>query len=523
GGNGWACNCPSGGQGGGGIAPSLTRITLGGGGGAGTTNNASAETCIAPPTCRANVPGDWTDNETGNGYYSSGANGGGTIIIRALQATGTATLRANGFSAYNTGRDGSGGGGAGGSVLFTTQIGTLIGLTVQAKGGNGGSAWLTTAPAGSPGERHGPGGGGGGGYILLSTAAASTDVSGGVNGVTTSANDPYAAQPGTGGVVQLISGNNVLPGGDGSVCAIADLAVTNIVSAPSVQAGNNVTFTQSVTNNGPNAADGVVYMAPIPASSTFVSISVPAGWTCITPAVGGTGVVTCTTPTLANAATANFSLVVATFVGTPAGYLMSETNSVSSNTPDSNPLNNKATATTIVEASATADKFADMAVTIAQSTSVPVAGANIVYTQTISNLGSFTANVPAYSITTPPNTTFQSIAPPAGWTCIMPAVGGTGTINCSGSTLVAGAFVSMPMTLKVNSGTVAGTTITATPSVSSSSREPYLPNNTASVTATVVAAGSADVAVTISNSPNPVSPAQNYTYTAGAANNGPNA
>src|SRR5207302_3813774 len=33
----------------------------------------------------------------------------------------------------------------------------------------------------------------------------------------------------------------------------------------------------------------------------------------------------------------------------------------------------------------------------------------------------------------------------------------------------------------------------------------------------------ADVAVTISNSPNPVSPAQNYTYTAGAANNGPNA
>jgi uncharacterized repeat protein (TIGR01451 family) len=522
GGNGWACNCPSGGQGGGGISPSLTRITMGGGGGAGTTNNASAETCIAPPTCRVNVPGDWTDTEAGaNGYYSSGANGGGTIIIRALQVTGTATLTANGFTAYNTGRDGAGGGGAGGSVLFTVQSGVLTGLTVQAKGGNGGNTWLTTAPAGDPGERHGPGGGGGGGFVLLSSAAASTDVSGGQGGVTTTANDDYGAQPGTLGLVQLIAGNNVLPGGDGASCAITDLAVTNVVSAPSIQAGNNVTFTQTVTNNGPTAADGVVYMAPIPASSGFVSMSVPAGWTCITPAVGAGGVVTCTTPTLANAATANFSLVVQTSSGTPAGYVLSETNSVSSNTPDSNPANNKATATTIVEASATAFPFADMAVTISESTSVPVAGANINYTQTISNLGSFTANVPTYSFTTPPNTTFQGITPPAGWTCVTPAVGGTGVINCSGSTLASGASVSMPLTLKVNPGTAVGTTITATPSVSSSSQDPYLPNNTASVTATVVAAGSGDVAVTISNSPNPVSPAQNYSYTVVASNNGP--
>jgi uncharacterized repeat protein (TIGR01451 family) len=523
GGNGWACNCPSGGQGGGGISPSLTRITLGGGGGAGTTNNASAETCIAPPTCRANVPGDWSDTEAGaNGYYSSGANGGGTIIIRALQVTGTATLTANGFNAYNTGRDGAGGGGAGGSVLFTVRSGVLTGLTIQAKGGNGGNTWLTTAPAGDPGERHGPGGGGGGGYVLLSSAAASTDVSAGTGGVTTTVNDDYGAQPGTPGLVQLIAGNNVLPGGDGSSCAIADLAVTNVVSAPSIQPGNNVTFTQTVTNNGPNAADGVVYMAPIPASATFVSISVPAGWTCITPAVGGTGVVTCTTATLANAATANFSLVVQSHAGTPAGYLLSETNSVSSNTPDSNPANNKATATTIVEAPpSSTDPFADMAVTIAQSTSVPVAGANINYTQTISNLGSFTANVPTYNFTTPPNTTFQGITPPAGWTCITPAVGGTGAISCSGSTLASGASVNMPLTLKVDPGTTAGTTITATPTVSSSTRDPYSPNNTASVTATVVAAGSGDVAITLANSPNPVSPAQNYSYTAVATNNGP--
>jgi uncharacterized repeat protein (TIGR01451 family) len=519
GGNSWNSNHPSGGQGGGGILPKLTRITMGGGGGAGTSNNGSAADATG------NVLADNTP--AANGYYSSGANGGGIIIVRALQATGTATLTANGFSAYNTGRDGSGGGGAGGSVLFTTQIGTLSGLTVQAEGGNGGNAWILTAPGGDPGERHGPGGGGGGGYILLSTAAASTNVSGGQNGVTTSALDDYGAQAGAVGVVDLISGNNVLPGGDGASCVIADLAVTNVVSAPVVQPGSNVTFTQTVTNNGPNTADGVVYMAPIPASSTFVSMSVPAGWTCITPAVGGTGVVTCTTPTLANAATANFSLVVAAFPGgTPSGYLITETNSVSSNTPDSNPANNQATAMTIVEPTPqSSDNFADMAVTISQNTNVPIPGGNIVYTQTVSNLGSFTANIPTYSINVPANTTLQSFTIPPGWTCVpaAPGVGYTGAINCSGTTLASGASVSFPMTVKVNTvGVTPGTTvITASPSVSSSSRDPYLPNNSASVSATLVAAGSGDVAVTISNSPNPVSPAENYTYTVVATNNGP--
>jgi uncharacterized repeat protein (TIGR01451 family) len=165
-----------------------------------------------------------------------------------------------------------------------------------------------------------------------------------------------------------------------------------------------------------------------------------------------------------------------------------------------------------------------MAVTISESTSVPVPGANIVYTQTISNLGMYTAQVPSYSFTTPPNTTFQAITPPAGWTCITPSVGGTGSINCSGATLVSGASVSLPMTLKVNAGATPGTAITATATVSNSTpSDSYLPNNTSSVVATVVAAASADVAVTISSSPNPVSPAENYTYTVGAVNNGPSA
>lgn len=523
GGNGWSCNCPGGGQGGASINPSLTRITLGGGGGAGTTNNGSAADATGTVLSDNGGP-----NAAGaNGYYSSGGNGGGTVIIRALQATGTATITANGFNGPNSGRDGPGGGGAGGSVLFTTQSGTLGGLTIQAKGGNGGSAWKLQAPGGNPGERHGPGGGGGGGYILLSSAAASTDVSGGTNGTTTTSNDPYGAQPGSAGIVQFISGNNVLPGGDGASCVIVDLAVTNSDSPDPVKAFANVTYTQTLTNNGPNAADGVVYMMPIPASTNFQSIGVPPpGWTCITPAVGGTGSVICTTPSIASGATVNFSLVVQVNVGTPPGYVLTETNSVSSNTPDSNPANNQATTTTLVEApTGYGQSYADMAITISESTSLPTAGSTISYPQTISNLGTFTANNPTYTVTTPPNTTFQGITPPAGWTCITPAIGGTGPITCSAASLAAGASVTFPgpLTLKVNAGTAAGTAITVTPSVGTSSLDAYAPNNTASVTATVVATGSGDVAITLSTAPDPLYPTENYKLTAVATNNGPNA
>ncbi len=516
GGFGWNCRCASGGQGGGSISPSLTRISMGGGGGSGTSNNGSAADATGAVIADTGGP-----NAAGaNGYYSSGANGGGVIIMRALQATGTGTLTANGFNAANVGRDGGGGGGAGGAVLFTTQVGTLTGLTVQANGGNGGNAWLQQPPGGNPGERHGPGGGGGGGYVLLSSnTAASVTVNPGTNGLTDTANDSYGAQPGTTGIVQFITGNNVLPGGDGASCAITDLAVTNTDSPDPVMAGNNITYTQTVTNNGPSAADSVVYMAPIPAYCTFQSVSVPAGWTCITPAVGGTGVVTCTTPTLASGATANFSLVVTNTA--QSGYVIPETNSVSCSTPDSNPANNQATTTTLVISPQ--GEYADMAVTISENTALPTPGSNINYTQTITNNGNFTATTPSYSFTTPPNTTFQSLTPPAGWTCITPAVGGTGTINCSAASMAAGASVSMPLTLKVNAGTPPGTAITATPSVSSVTTDTYLPNNTASVTATVVAAGSGDLAITISNSPSPVAPADTYTYTAIATNNGPSA
>ena len=61
--------------------------------------------------------------------------------------------------------DGSGGGGAGGSILIYANSGQA-GITATANGGDGGSNF----PAGLSATQHGPGGGGGGGVIFSNAA-----------------------------------------------------------------------------------------------------------------------------------------------------------------------------------------------------------------------------------------------------------------------------------------------------------------------------------------------------------------
>ena len=63
-------------------------------------------------------------------------------LFARISLTGTATLTANGASAYNgTANDAGGGGGAGGTIVVLAANGGESGLTLQANGGNGGNAW----------------------------------------------------------------------------------------------------------------------------------------------------------------------------------------------------------------------------------------------------------------------------------------------------------------------------------------------------------------------------------------------
>jgi hypothetical protein len=209
-------------------------LVLGGGGGAGTTNNGTGT--------------------PGSGFASSGAAGGGVVFVRAGTITGTGTINANGAAANNTVlNDGGGGGGAGGSVVVIARNGSgAVGsLTINASGGRGGNAW-----PGEPGSaaRHGPGGGGGGGVIYTSGTLTASNVTGGANGITTTANETFNATAGQPGSVSTITAASLPNAISGANCPVTP-TVTKTTSTPVIaQTSTGVTGVYTIVASVPSTS-----------------------------------------------------------------------------------------------------------------------------------------------------------------------------------------------------------------------------------------------------------------------------
>ncbi len=299
----------------------------------------------------------------------------------------------------------------------------------------------------------------------------------------------------------------------------ADLSVTNTASPVPVQAGNNITYTQVVTNAGPSPASTVSFTETTPANTTFVSLTpIPGGWSCTLPAAGSAGTITCTNPSFA-AGSASFPVVVKVTAGTAAGTAINDTATVSSATTDPNLANNTATASDVVATAAQAD----LVTTNSASPTSVAAGSNVTYMQSVTNDGPLAAASPTFTQTTPPNTILQSITPPAGWTCSGVAVGGTGTITCNdGSSLAVNATANFTLVLQVNAGTPSGTNIAETAMASASNIVPNLTGNSATATVVVANNGAASLAILKTATPSPtVADGDTLVYTLAVTNNGP--
>ena len=265
GGNSWNSNLTVGGIGGAAYGGTLAfnRIFLGGGGGAGTSNNATADasTYTAPPglSCSSGA------------LCSSGAAGGGIVIVRAGSVSGGGLIDARGADAYNVLNDGAGGGGSGGSVVLQTYSGGSA--SVNASGGNGGNAWRSNATG-----PHGPGGGGGGGFIAYSPSTGlslAASYAGGLSGLTTTANSAFGATSSAGGLTAFDTPN--VPGAQGGAfCPPAIKAVrlfTDGGTAGQVDPGDTVEYTVIYRNGSSNSIPGFNITDTLPPGLNYVASS----------------------------------------------------------------------------------------------------------------------------------------------------------------------------------------------------------------------------------------------------------
>ncbi len=233
GGNGWFSFGLTGGRGGSAFSTtgpvtyySPSRLILGGGGGGGSDNNGTGT--------------------PGGGVASSGATGGGLVIINSTTIINSGTINANGITGNSTVTiDGSGGGGAGGSILIYANSGQA-GITATANGGDGGSNF----PAGMSATQHGPGGGGGGGVIYSNAALnAASSVSHGAFGIShgTTATDNYGADSGRVGILTQTFPLTQLPP-NMQICQSIVLPVTLLNFSASYISANNVKVSWTTTN-----------------------------------------------------------------------------------------------------------------------------------------------------------------------------------------------------------------------------------------------------------------------------------
>src|SRR5581483_6952846 len=208
----------------------------------------------------------------------------------------------------------------------------------------------------------------------------------------------------------------------------ADLVVTNTPSAPVVPAGQSYSYTQTIRNNGPSTANGIVLTEAIPANTTLASLNTPAGWNCNS--AGGT--ITCNVPNLVAGGLATYQPGFTVIAGTAAGTVI--TNTVASSATQTDLL---------VSTSATPNPVLD--------------GGTLTLTLSVTNNGPGSVaagNATTLTDTLPANVTLVSLGTLTGWTCTQAA----GVVTCHPSgTFAAGAVASTTITVKVNQGVAPGT------------------------------------------------------------------
>jgi uncharacterized repeat protein (TIGR01451 family) len=282
--------------------------------------------------------------------------------------------------------------------------------------------------------------------------------------------------------------------GTGVGVPMADLAVEK-TGPLQVVAGATVTYTLSVTNNGPDSALAVSLDDPAPAGLSFISASTPcqAGFPCV---LGD----------LPNGAS---TIVTVTFAvdAALAGTIVNSANA-SSPTTDPDPSDNEDTVTTPVVPAPTS---ANLSVSKSGPADV-LMGSNVVYTIVVSNAGPDAAANVIVSDPTPPGLSFvgNAGACATAYPCLL-------------GTLASGASATITSTYAVPSSYAGPNPIVNRATVGSDTPDPDGGDNGGETTTPVITPlASADLAV-VKSGPDSATPGSSIGYTLVVTNHGPDA
>jgi uncharacterized repeat protein (TIGR01451 family) len=281
----------------------------------------------------------------------------------------------------------------------------------------------------------------------------------------------------------------------------ADLGVTLAAAPNPVTVGQTLTYTLNVANAGPSDATGTVLSDQLPAGVSLVSAQPSQG------ACSGTTTLSCSLGTVPAGGSASVVLQV---IPNAAGTL-TDSASVTSGVTDPNTTNNNASIT--VTAVAAAQPVADLSLSLTAAPNPVTVGQTLTYTLNVSNAGPSDATGTVLSDQLPAGVSLASAQPTQG------ACSGTTTLSCSLGTVPAGGSASVVLQVIAN----AAGTLTDTASVTSGVTDPNPANNNASVTVNAVDVPQpvADISLSLTAAPNPVTVGQTLTYTLNVSNAGP--
>ncbi len=284
--------------------------------------------------------------------------------------------------------------------------------------------------------------------------------------------------------------NHVTP-----VISEADLEITKDDGVTSIVPGNNLTYTLTVTNNGPSNSSGGALSDDLPTGLTFVSSA--------SGCAELAGTVTCTFGSLADGANTVLTFVAAVDPGQTVQ--IDNTASVTGNETDPTDENDSANHLTPV-----ASAEADLSIVKDDGVTSVVPGTNLTYNLTVTNDGPSNSSGGATSDDLPTGLTFVSSA--SGCTEM------TGTVTCTFGSLADGANTVLTFVAAVDLGQTVQ--IDNTAAVTGNETDPTAGNDSSNHL-TPVASAEADLSIVKDDGVTSVVPGTNLTYSLTVTNNGP--